>query len=231
MPAKKLFILANSIKKQHRCVAGREVISSTDGKYHWGGWIRPVSTHDEGAISIQECRLQDNCIPDPLDVIDIPCTNCENDPTQPENWQIQGGSSWNKITKWSLQDAAKLLEFPDNLWLQPGEKQDRATSNYLITLQEHQSLYLIKPENFKFLIETKHWNGRKRVRGVFNYNGQYYNFSMTDPLISQKYFPSIANFSDGFIDIENPDDCFICVSLTPEFKGCHYKIITTVFEI
>lgn len=231
MPTKKLFVLANSIKKNHRCVAGREVISGTDGKDHLGSWIRPVSTHDEGAISIQECRLEDSCIPEPLDVIEIPCTICENDPTQPENWQIQGGATWHKIAKWDLQAAAKLLEFPSNLWLQPGEKQDRVTSKYLVTLQGHQSLYLIKPENFKFLVETKPWDGRKRVRGVFNYNSQHYNFSMTDPLISQKYFPSIAKHPDGFVDIENHHDCYICVSLTPELKGYHYKIIATVFEI
>jgi hypothetical protein len=231
MPTKKLFVLANSIKKNHRCVAGREVISGTDGQNHWGGWIRPVSTHDEGAISIQECRLEDNCIPKPLDVIKIPCTTCENDPTQPENWEIQRGSSWHKITNWDSQVAASLLESPSDLWLQPGVKQDRVTSEYLVTLQGHQSLYLIKPKNFKFLVETKPWDGRKRVRGVFNYNWQHYDFSMTDPLISQKYFPSIANHPDGFIDIENLDDCFICVSITPEFRGYHYKLIATVFEI
>jgi len=216
---------------KHRCVAGREIVSGTDYRYRWGGWIRPVSTHDEGAISIQECQLEDGCIPEPLDVIEIPCTNCENDPTQPENWQIQGGSSWNKTATWTLQNVAELLESPDNLWLQPQEKQDRATSEYLITLQGHQSLYLIRPENFRLFVETSYWDGRKKVRGVFDYNGQYYNFSMTDPIIRQKYFPSLANISDGLIDIENPDDCLICVSLTPEFHGYHYKIIATVFEI
>jgi len=201
-----------------------------DGEDYWGGWIRPVSTHDEGAISIRECRLNDNCIPEPLDVVEIPCTHCENEPTQPENWQIHEDLSWKKIDRWNLQDAIDLLESPSNLWLQPGTKQDRVTSEYLHTLQDHQSLYLIKPDNFRFLVETKHWDGHKRVRGVFNYNRLLYNFSVTDPLIGPKYFPNMANVSDGIIELDNSDGCFICVSLTPEFKGHHYKIIATVFE-
>jgi len=228
--AKRLFILANSIKKRHRCVAGREITTDAEGRSSWGKWIRPVSTHDEGAITKNECRLDDNCIPKLFDVIEIPFMQYENDPTQPENWIIQKDSTWNKITKKSLQEAIDLVESPENLWLQTSVKQDRVTSDYLLSLENHQSLYLIKPENFRFLIETKPWNGKRRVRGLFKYNGVSYNFSLTDPEIGRKYFPNFSNIPDDIINLEDQDNCLLCVSLTPEFQGYNYKIVATVIE-
>lgn len=83
MPLKKVFVLANSIKKRQRCIAGREIIKHHDGKEYWGEWIRPVTLHDEGAVSLSECRLQDGTIPVPLDVVHIPITSCENNSAQP----------------------------------------------------------------------------------------------------------------------------------------------------
>jgi hypothetical protein len=77
MTQKKIFVLANSIKKQQRCVAGIEIVKGLDGKEDWGEWIRPVTHHDEGAISLSECRLQGGTGPVPFDVIQIPLTSCE----------------------------------------------------------------------------------------------------------------------------------------------------------
>ena len=232
MPVKKIFILANSIKKQQRCVAGREVVKHPDGEEYWGEWIRPVTNHDEGAIRLSECRLQDGTVPAPFDVIQVPITSNENSPTQPENQYIQPGAQWSKITTWSKEEAQNLIERPKNLWLEPGVKQDRVTPQYQLSQKEHQSLYLIQPVNFRFLVEVNTWEGvdKKRVRGVFSYNEQNYNFSMTDPLVSQKYFSDFSNVPNGFVELERSDSVLICVSLTPEFNGYHYKIVATVIE-
>jgi hypothetical protein len=91
---------------------------------------------------------------------------------------------------------------------------------------------LIQPVNFRFLVEINTWEGvdKKRVRGVFSYNEMTYNFSMTDPLVSRKYFPDFPNVPDGFVELERSGTILICVSLTPEFNGYHYKIVATVIE-
>lgn len=230
MPEKRLFVLANSIKKQNRCVAGREIITPPDGQDYWGGWIRPVSNHDEGAIGLSECRLDDHCIPEPLDVVSVPCDQCENCQTQPENWQIKPEGQWSKIGRWGIQNAQQLIESPLNLWSQLGQPTDRVSPSFLNSIPNHQSLYLIHPEGFRFVIEINPRTDRKRARGHFHYHGQFYNFSVTDPAASRKYFPFINNVPEGPIELENPGGSFICVSLTPEFMGYHYKIIVTVFE-
>ncbi|HWN94265.1 MAG TPA: hypothetical protein VNT99_04475 [Methylomirabilota bacterium] len=55
MISKRILVLANSTKHHPmRCVAGRELIEEGGGKSRWGGWIRPVSAHDEGALNSGE---------------------------------------------------------------------------------------------------------------------------------------------------------------------------------
>lgn len=233
MPVKQIIVLANSIKKRHRCVAGRELIVNRAGRESWGAWIRPVTDHDEGAITISECRLTDNTIPLPFDVIQVPLTAAENNITQPENWYIKQSTQWRKISTLSNNEAQKLIETPKDLWLEPGVKQDRVTSKFLLARKSHQSLYLIRPVHFHFSVEISAWDGirKKQLRAVFNYNGKPYNFSMTDPLISQKYFRNFGQVNSGEVELEPNDDLLICVSLTPEFNGHHYKIVATVIEV
>jgi len=232
MPLKKVFVLANSIKKHQRCIAGREIVRHPDGKEYWGEWIRPVTLHDEGAVSISECRLQDDTIPVPLDVIHIPITSCENNSAQPENWYIERNTRWAKIRTFTNNAAQKLIETPENLWLEPRVKQDRVTPQHLLSRKNYQSIYLIRPENFHFFVEVNSWDGvdKKRVRGIFNYNRQAYDFSMTDPLVRTKYFPDFGKVPSGKVDLVKNDDLIICVSLTPEFNGYHYKVVATVIE-
>jgi hypothetical protein len=233
MTQKKIFVLANSIKKQQRCVAGIEIVKGLGGKEDWGEWIRPVTHHDEGAIRLSECRLQDGAAPLPFDVIQIPLTARENNPTQPENWYIQPSGQWSKITVWSKNEAQKLIERPKSLWWEPGaKKQDRVTPQYLLSQKKHQSLYLVKPVNFQFFVEDYNWDGKdkKRVRAIFSYNGQNYNFSMTDPLARQKHFPTFPNVQSGAVTPKGSEEILICVSLTPELSGQHYKIVATVIE-
>jgi hypothetical protein len=232
MPQKTVFVLANSIKKQQRCVAGRELFRDSHGEQCWGGWIRPVTHHDEGAISLVECRLQDGTTPVPFDVIQIPTTSNENSPTQPENWYIQQSAQWRKTATWSREEAEELIETPKNLWLERGVKQDRVTPQYLVSRKDHQSLYLIMPKNFYFSVKVDVWEGekKKRIRGVFTYETQTYDFSVTDPIASQKYFPNWSSVPSGRTELKQNSNLLICVSLTPEFNGYHYKVVATVIE-
>jgi hypothetical protein len=232
MPQKTIFVLANSIKKKQRCIAGRELLKDTEGEPYWDGWIRPVTHHDEGAISFFECRLQDGKMPVPFDVIEIPTTSNENSATQPENWYIERSTPWRKTAAWSRKEAEQLVETPKNLWLEPADKQDRATPQYLMSRRSHQSLYLIKPENFYFSVEVNVWEGveTKRVRGVFTYGTQRYNFSMTDPIARRKYFPNWPSVPRERVEPKQGGDLLLCVSLTPELNGYHYKIVATVIE-
>ena len=231
---KRVFILANSYKHHPmRCIAGREILQEEKGRDRWGGWIRPVSDHDEGALRLDECCYSDGSNPKPLDVADIPIGAPENDQIQPENWFIHPNQRWTKAGERDTSVAAQLAEQPNNLWLELGQKTDRVSPDFLGRMAWRQSLSLVRPDLLHLQIETRTWEGKpkKRVRGVFRYKGQTYDLGVTDPLIEQKYCPDFYNASDGIIRLKHKDQNLICVSLTPLFQGLHYKVIATILEL
>src|ERR1041385_3193531 len=127
MTTKRILVLANSTKHYPKsCVAGRELIDEGSGKTSWGGWIRPVSNHDEGALSFDERRLSEGRDPNPLDVIQLPLSGRESNPLQPENWRIQQGQAWTKVSTHDASILLSLVEEPESLWLDPAQKSDRA---------------------------------------------------------------------------------------------------------
>jgi hypothetical protein len=234
MTTKRILVLANSTKHHPRsCVAGRELIDEGGGKTRWGGWIRPVSNHDEGALDFVERRLADTKDPKPLDMIQLPLSGPENNALQPENWLIQPGQVWSKESVGDLQALLSLIEGPDSLWFDPAQKSDRTSAPFLQQLPSLQSLYLIRPEVFHFQIQSRVWDGyaKKQLRGLFTYKGRHYDFSLTDPLIGRKYFPEYPRTQDGIIEPTDSRRILLCVSLTPPFLDLHYKVIATVFEL
>ncbi len=234
MIIKRILVLANSTKHHPMsCVAGREVIQSADGTIKWGAWVRPVTAHDEGALSVSERGLAGKGDPRPLDLVDVPLLGPENNPLQPENWLIAPNQPWTKNGAVSGNELLALKDEPPNLWLDPTQKNDRVSAKYLESLPQLQSLYLIRPASFRFEIRSKTWEGvtKKQQRALFEYRGRHYDLSLTDPIIGKKYFPDFPKTAEGMIAIKTP--MLLCVSLTPEFKqsGYHFKIVATVLEI
>ena len=234
MISKRILVLANSTKHHPmRCVAGRELIDVGGGKSRFGVWLRPVSSHDEGALNAGERRLADAADLKPLDIVQVPLSAAENNLLQPENWLIQPGQPWTKESSVDVQALLPLVEEPETLWLDPGQKSDRASGAFLQRLASIQSLHLIRPEAFHFHIRSRVWEGyaRKQQRGLFTYRGRHYDFALTDPLIGQKYFPDFPRTPEGYIQPADPRRILLCVSLTPPFHDLHYKVIATVFEL
>jgi hypothetical protein len=234
MISKRILVLANSIQHRGlRCVAGRELIAEKTGQIRWGGWIRPVSTHDEGALNVGEQRLADAADPEPLDVVQVPLNATENRPLQPENWLIHTGQAWTKESYFDTQVLLPLVEEPDSLWMDPVQKNDWASATVLQRLPNFQSLYLIRPEAFHFQVRPKvgEESSEKQVRGLFTYKGRPYDFALADPLIGKKYFPDFPRTPEGDIRPRDGRPILLCVSLTPPFRELPYKIIATVLEL
>jgi hypothetical protein len=146
---------------------------------------------------------------------------------------IQTGQAWTKEPSIDAQALLLLVEEPENLWLDPVQRNDRASGAFLQRLPDLQSLYLIRPEGFHFQIRSRVWEGyaKKQQRGLFTYRGRHYDFALTDPLIGQKYFPDYPRTPEGYVQPADPRRILLCVSLTPPFHDLHYKVIATVFEL
>lgn len=233
MPQKKeILILANSIKRGQYCVAGREVIRE-GGRSSLGNWVRPIGEHLEGALSYSDIRLQNGEIPQFLDVVEVALAEAAPSPTQPENWKICP-EQWGKKERLEPSSFSMLKEEPQSLWFVPG-RPDRISTDSFIKKRFNTSLYIIEPEDFcmKIWTEPNPFSGgnKKQRRAIFRYRNIKYDLAITDPDIGKKYFQPFPKLEEDTKTIYlNSSSCLLCVSLTPEFNGYHYKVVATVIE-
>jgi len=237
MVKKKLVILANSIKRNARCVAGREV-TAKDGRYSVGPWIRPISIHGEGELDCAETTCSDGSHIELMQFAEIALAAAVNDIYQPENWTIAGPRCWRKLDwPYGPVDHKLLLESPADLWFDRAEKRtDRISHERLKTNPPAQSLYVIRPEDLhlRFYKEYNSFKERdeRKSRGAFTYKGVKYDFTLRDPVASKKYcseFPA-SGAPPKEVGFSKDNGPLVCVSVASDFKGFHYKILATVIE-
>jgi len=231
---KRILVLANSMKKSGRCVAGREIVS--EGKeYRLGSWLRPVTNHGEGELLDAERTYQDKTLAGVMDFAEVPLRGKVADPCQPENWRLAGTTPWKYVNAgFEPPTTEYLIEKPADLWLQPGEQADRVTHKYLTDHPPEQSLYVIRPKNFRLCLRSYNWDGvtKRKRRCLFSYRGTEYDMGLTDPVVTARYEDRIPTPGRPAIEIRLPcgDDLAVCVSLAGAFQGCHYKVVATLFE-
>lgn len=219
---KTIVCLANSYKPPSgRCVAGREILPDA-----YGGWIRPVSARETAEVSFAEYSYENRQTPQLLDIIEVPLLRPEPRHHQTENHVISGGCSVKKgQLPWSELEA--IRDEPESLWINSDSTNaghyDRISQAEAATV--HDSLVLIRPENFSVEVGRNYWTGKKSFRGTFNYNGSYHNLSVTDPTVR-----------DVFGAKEEGDypwhDVYLCVSLTEPYEHddkCH-KLVAAIIS-
>ena len=186
---KSMLVLANSTKRNDRCIAGREIIEA-DNTYSFGPWIRPYSDRGEGELSTLQRIIRPGREVKVLDFAELSLSENMNNPVQPENWAISTTPLWKLKTTFQLPKKGAfenlLEEFPDNLWIEPGCKTDRVSADYLDDAPPDQSLYLIKAEAFRIEVYTNSYN-KVKYRGLFTYNDTDYDLGLTDPLMIHKW--------------------------------------------
>lgn len=232
---KTILILANSIRRNHRCIAGREA-SNEGHQWRVGAWVRPVSSTGEGEVMASQSQCEDGSQPAVLDVITIPLTGPAPCDHQPENYHIDPATRWVKVGR-VAQDLSAILEGPTSLWLQPATRTDRIHSSVLNRGQDFQSLYLIRPVGLRFRIweEMNPFRGHqhRQRRALFEYSGVQYDLPVTDPTMDQRHFTPFPVLNQPPRDVlpTSPERCLLVVSLAAPFTdGYHYKVVATVLE-
>ena len=242
---KTIVCLANSDRDGGRCIAGKEV---TDGGY--GGWIRPVSDQQGGEqLSTAKFRLEDGgCLhitilkdgvvkdmgwgcPQLLDVITIPLQEHCPHGCQRENHLI-GGGAWKKEGAFSWTDLAAVADqTPGDLWAN-GHSSGNGVNDQIpvgvVGKFEH-SLLLIQPDTLIIRVGFEE-HGRK-VRAMFNFNGQEYGLIVTDPDVNYCYRKKIeGEYRNGEYEID-ANDVYMCISVAAKpFGAYHYKLVASVIR-
>lgn len=234
MTSKNLLVLANSIRHApSTCLAGRELLPGPR-RYRLGQWIRPISSHGEGELAPRETRLFGGHQPRIFSVIQVPLARPCGDLCQPENWLISPWRRWKTVKLTSPKPRIReLIEQPRDLWLQPGEKTDRVSAEFLKRKRPTGSLRLIVVHGIHVSFGWNPWNRhKKRSRVRFTYRGVEYRLALTDPVFSDRYqarFPARGQ-SDVEFDLRTPGGCALCLSLASEYNGYHHKIVATILD-
>jgi hypothetical protein len=181
---KTILCLANSRKMSGRCIAGKEV--REEG---YGAWIRPVSKRPTEEISEEDRRYENGEDPKLLDIIQIPFLKPCPSHLQSENHLINDGYYWKRVGRLGWKDLKPALDALDGrLWLN-GNSSYNGLNDRVPVDQAQQlttSLALIRPQNLKLIVAIEGAAYRKRrVRAQFQFKGDRYRLSVTDPLLSE----------------------------------------------
>lgn len=229
MIRKSLLVLANSIKRNERCIAGRELML-VNGQTVLSSWVRPVSNHDEGELNFLE-RL---CVTTNLevgvgDIVEVGLDRRGVDPTQPENWHLWGAGDWADVgSRFARPSLDQLEEQPASLRFDAKVSTDRARDAWLVQNPPGQSLYVVRATDSVVHL-TCDSTGKPGYRCRFGYGASRYDLSLTDPEARRKFRPQVpkAGGNPAYVSLGTVR---VCVSLARDFKGFHYKVVATILE-
>lgn len=213
----KYFIcLANSYKRNGRCIAGVEVtihdnhwkiVRNDDGSPHW---IRPIDRHTEyGEILEGEARY----IP-LLSVVKL----SEVEPCPHESHSEDVNSMQMMVIGMISRNREVLEQLSDNVHFEVFYTPELAISPEIYAKGNY-SLMMIHPENIQFQEDLT--KNRARYRMLFSYHGTNYDFSITDPIFYEKMAlqPNI---------LTSLTDVYLTLSIGLEYEGRHHKLIAGV---
>jgi hypothetical protein len=220
---KRIICLANSRKLSGRCIAGRELV---DGRP--GGWIRPISAREHEEVSEHEREYQNGEDPQVLDVIDVPVLEARPGTFQSENWLLDPGYYWTRVSRL---DASHLADFVDNdgpLWLNVSSTlaglNDRIPVDQANELTN--SLTLVHPPTVQISVSSPgaaFGNPKRRVQARFKLGRDDYWLRVTDPIYERQYLAK----DDGEYALAAS---YLTVSLGEAYEGYVYKLVAAIIE-
>nr|WP_233578158.1 hypothetical protein [Tautonia sociabilis] len=189
--------------------------------------MRPISIRPTHEISEEERRFEDGTTPQLLDLITIPIIAPTPVGHQTENVLIDAQYYWEKVGASTWDELGSLLDHPPTLWANGNStfhgSHDRVGATAAASLRS--SLLLIQPDDLRIRVSGEsQYAGppRRRVRAMFNYNGDYYSLIVTDPVAEQ----ALLAMPDA--DYTVPD-AYLTISLSePHSDGDCYKLVAAV---
>jgi hypothetical protein len=219
MPTVDFICLANSKKRQGRCVAGIKV---------GGGWIRPVSNTLEGILFHEYILAEGNELK-LLDLVRVEVTNPRPEAHQPENWVLTNA----KMTLLARPAPKYMLSVLQNYLTNDakllGNSGDKISESYYADNPLKASLTLVNPAEIEWNIATHNQRGTRQVRACFDLGGKEYSLSVTDPLwLAKLETLPLGNHPSSAIGLSPNAKIWLTISLSEPFNGACYKLVAAV---
>jgi hypothetical protein len=235
----KLLILANSEKKGGKCVAGKRLTLREDtNTYDVHEWIRPIHPNtSEGEIPISLTIINGKQLA-PLDVVEIVFEGTADDHNHPEDYKIEPSKPWKLVHAIEAESVPGFCDDPGDLWGGEMNMIDKVPEGYVPKMNQPTTLLLIQP-NEACRVEgfmKPGWENRPakpRANLLIPHKGLTHEFSITDSAFLarhgiKKQIRTTGTFQMNFAD---PKKVAFCLSLTPSFRGSHYKIAAAIIEL
>ncbi|MEO8148358.1 MAG: hypothetical protein ABI723_12000 [Bacteroidia bacterium] len=212
MPTK-FICLANSFKEGGRCLAGIELDASNNPVFKNGRpkWIRPVCDTAHGEIP--------NHVAEPFQILNI----IEIDVTgnRPEGYQSEN-ITFNKDSIRSIGDFSKdkLTNLGDGKNVIFGNKGKAVSQDAIVNLDY--SLMFVNINQFEVTHRVyEDRPDRPQTRLVFKYNGNHYDFPVTDPvfLLGYQKNPDL---------LEGINQVYLSLSLGVVWEDWYYKLVAAI---
>jgi hypothetical protein len=229
MPEFEILCLANSRKRQGRCVAGIRM----DGQ----GWVRPTGWNAEGTLYPNNYRLPDGSEAGLLDVLRIRCVKACPEPHHPENWLI-AQRAWELSARPAPPEAlerlrASLAPGPELL----GSSDDRIPYAAFQKIPAQASLAVVQPDDIRWVLKTNA-RGERRTRVAFRLRGVTYHLALTDVAWEQRLRDLLPGSHRREAAGLTPDETvFLTISLSEPFQpeptaeaSC-YKLVAAVIVL
>lgn len=241
MIRKTIVVLANSVKKSGRCLAGKELVRLGD-RWQAGKWIRPVGTTDGGEVPLYSMTRALGHDPKLLEIVEISLDRAVPLPDQPENWLLEKSfeaGSWKSVGHFEWEQTSVLLDTPPELWNDPPSGPRRVKEGFPRAMPVPASLYFVKPEkigSIRVWSEPNHPSAsypiKKRRVAIIRYAGVWHEFDIDDPSFAQRHYPQFPSVNEPTVQVclSKPDLTLVCLSVTGAFRGHHYKIAAAFFE-
>jgi hypothetical protein len=218
-----ILCLANSEKHGQRCLAGIRLDT--------GGWIRPVSTNEGGALYEDQYTTECGKIPRPLDSIRIHFEEYSPRFHQPENWRISDDESWELLDSeinepqqlalnTALQRDGKIFS-SEGSSLRKSELKDSLSTN---------SLTLLRPQDPQFYTDMNEGSSNQ-PRTAFDFDGHRYDLPITDPKWRQQVQGEDPDDLPSIDDLDDDQDILFTISLGEPFEGRCYKLVAAIFSL
>ncbi|MGA2594139.1 MAG: hypothetical protein ABSH32_29915 [Bryobacteraceae bacterium] len=224
MPSLDLICLANSYKWSYRCLAGLRV----DG----GGWVRPVSDKEHGALQYSQYRLPDDSEPHLFDVIRVGLSHPHPAPYQPENWLVNN-SAWTLLERPASADHVQVVTaavFRGSLLF--GNAGRSVPVAQFRSRAARESLALVQPTDIRWRTEFSMYQLRNVARVLFRLGDVPYDLPLTDPA----YAGPLLRRAEGDYrspDLGIPEDAtvLLTISLGEPLDGLCYKLVAAVLVV
>ena len=182
---------------------------------------------DAGALPVDRLRLSNGETAEVGDIVDIHVQN--DDPQtgpktahQIEN-RLLANSEWQKISRVRYGDLGEYADHPNELW-QNGKDSSVGQNNGIpAPIAVSGSLLLIRARDVQVVWKRNPYAGKKQPYAQFQWKDTDHSLRLTD-----RRPPNLCPWGQGR-NFSFPE-CFLCVSLTGEYRNLHVKLAACIIE-